>query len=161
VAVAEADLLNPFDVKHIYHAVLPLLTHVEQLNPFIVNMHTQNGLLAECQGPNTKSLAQVDKELAALIAWVDDKDERATLAGSSIHFDHSYIKVYMPLTNKNLSYRHYDVSALKLFCQSMGMPKFKKAEAHRAKDDIIESVDHAKACKEWLTANLSYAPVMK
>jgi oligoribonuclease len=155
VAVAEADLHDPFNIKFIYEAVLPLApTLISDLNPFIIDMHTKNGLLAECAMTTAKSRAQVDEELAQLVEWVDDKDERATLAGSSIHFDHSYIKVHLPLTNRKLSHRHYDVSALKLFCQSMGMPRFKKAEAHRAKEDIIESVTHARECAEWLKEHL-------
>ena len=154
VAVAEADLLNPFNIKFIYQAVMKFQTPIERLDPFILNMHTKNGLLEECFGPNAKVLSEVDQELSQLIEWVENKDERATLAGSSIHFDHDFIKTHMPLVNKKLSHRHYDVSAIKLFCQSMRMPKFKKAEAHRAKNDIIESVAHAQECAEWLKQNL-------
>ncbi len=72
------------------------------------------------------------------------------LAGSSIHFDHAFLAVHMPRFAARLSHRHYDVSAIKLFCQSLGADKFPKAEAHRAKDDIAESIAHAKACAEWL-----------
>jgi oligoribonuclease len=154
VSVATADLRDPFNITRIYDAVLELQTPVEKLDPFIINMHTKNGLLSECMCIAAKSRARVDEELSSLVEWVEDKDERATLAGSSIHFDHSYIKVHLPLTNKKLSHRHYDVSALKLFCQSMGMPRFKKAEAHRAWDDIVESVTHARECTEWLKQNL-------
>ena len=62
----------------------------------------------------------------------------------------------MPTLDKRLSYRHYDVSAVKLFCQSLGMPKLPKAEAHRAKDDILESIAHAKKCADWLA--VEYPP---
>lgn len=150
VSVAVADLHKPFDITKIYSAVVKLYRPVESLDPFIIDMHTKNGLLVECQRPDAKPIEQVDRELAELIEWVEDKDERATLAGSSIHFDHSYLKVHLPLTNKKLSHRHYDVSALKLYCQSLGMPRFKKAEAHRAWDDIVESVTHARECTTWL-----------
>ena len=158
VSVARADLLNPFEIEFIYNAVVRPVTLVEQMTPFIVDMHTKNGLLTECFGSNAKDIGQVDRELSELVEWVEDKDERATLAGSSIHFDHSYLKVHLPKTNKKLSHRHYDVSALKLFCQSMGMERFKKAEAHRAKDDILESVAHAKECTTWLRRNLGGVP---
>lgn len=40
----------------------------------------------------------------------------------------------------------HDVSAVKLFCRSLGMPKLPKAEAHRAMADVEESVRHAEAC---------------
>jgi oligoribonuclease (3'-5' exoribonuclease) len=34
------------------------------------------------------------------------------------------------------------------------MPKFPKAEAHRAMDDIMESIAHAKECREWQRKNV-------
>lgn len=153
VSMAVANLNNPFDIEHLYQAVIPVEPNTV-LDPYILNMHTKNGLLAECASSKAKSRTQVDEELANLIEWVENKDERATLAGSSIHFDHSFISVHFPLSNKKLSHRHYDVSALKLFCQSMGAPKFPKAEAHRSRDDINESVAHAAACLAWIKGNL-------
>jgi len=159
VAVATADLHDPFNLTWVYSAVLPLApTPRTALDPFIIDMHTKNGLLADCDSWLTKRREEVDEALVKVVPWVEDKEERCTLAGSSIHFDHSFIKVHFPRLNKNLSHRHYDVSALKLYCQSLGMPKFKKAEAHRAKDDIIESVAHAKECTEWLKRNLGQTP---
>jgi len=159
VAVATADLFDPFNLKWTYEAVLPLApTPVTSLDPFIIDMHTKNGLLSECGTWLTKRREQIDGELEKLFPWIDDKEERHTLAGSSIHFDHAFIRVHFPRFARNLSHRHYDVSALKLYCQSLGMPKFKKAEAHRAKDDILESVQHARECTEWLKRNLSQLP---
>jgi hypothetical protein len=32
----------------------------------------------------------------------------------------------------------------------MGMERLQKGEAHRAHDDILESIDHARRCAEWL-----------
>ncbi len=46
VAVSVADLATPFVATPIYHAVL--VHHGQGLDPFIVDMHTKNGLLAEC-----------------------------------------------------------------------------------------------------------------
>lgn len=151
IAVSMADLTSPFNATPLYQAVIPYSPKkMEDFDPFIQKMHTKNGLFDECNGASAKSLEVVDEELSKLIPWDDNRDERSTLAGSSIHFDHSFIAVHLPRTNKLLSHRHYDVSAIKLFCQSLGMPKFRKAEAHRAKDDILESITHGKECAEWL-----------
>lgn len=152
VALSEADLLDPFSARPIYHAVIHYVAE-EGLDPFIVDMHTKNGLLAECSAA-WKSTQLVELELLELVPFVADKDERTTLAGSSIHFDHGFLKALMPGLAQRLSHRHYDVSALKLFCQSMGMPRFPKAMAHRAQADIEESVAHAQACVAWLRDNL-------
>jgi len=67
-----------------------------------------------------------------------------------VHFDHGFLRVHMPKLAARFSHRHYDVSAVKLFCQSLGMPKPPKAEAHRAAADVRESIEHAKACADWL-----------
>jgi oligoribonuclease len=154
VAVAAADLLDPFNVEHLYQQVVRCSPEeASGFDPFIVGMHTANGLLAQCaQSPI--AIGDIERALLDLVPHVEDKEERPILAGSSIHFDHAFIKVHMPQLSKRLSHRHYDVSALKLFCQSQGMPKFKKAEAHRAKADIDESVAHGAACAQWLKDNL-------
>ena len=58
--------------------------------------------------------------------------------------------MHMPRLAARFSHRHYDVSAVKLFCRSLGMPKPPKAEAHRATADVLESIAHARLCAEWL-----------
>ncbi len=73
------------------------------------------------------------------------------LAGSSVHFDRMFLQHYHPQVIERFSHRLYDVSAVKLFCRSLGMPPFPEiSAAHRAKDDIDESILHAKACTIWL-----------
>jgi oligoribonuclease len=150
VAVMEADFSDPFNGRVICNR--PVWTRLgdSDLDPFILNMHTGNGLLGDCRAPHSWPLPRVEDALLALIPMVEDKEERGILAGSSIHFDHSFIARHMPTLNKRFSHRHYDVSAIKLFCQSMGMPKFRKAEAHRALADVKESIQHARECQEWL-----------
>ena len=81
---------------------------------------------------------------------VSDKDERPTLAGRTVHFDLGFIRHHMPRLAARLSHRVYDVSAICLFCESLGMPRLKKGEAHRASEDVLESVEHARRCAEWL-----------
>ena len=169
-AIAVADLSDPFNVEHVYQqevyfpphptrCLYPMLQLVaaeswSRLDSFIVEMHTKNGLLEAC-GTVGKRIDQVEADMLRFVPWVEEKDDRPILAGSSIHFDHAFLKVHMPELARRLSHRHYDVSALKLAAQSMGMPRIKKAEAHRAKDDIDESVAHGKECLRWLGMNLN------
>lgn len=150
IAVAEADLSTPFQYKHTYQAVLSLPEEEHpKLNGYILDMHTQNGLLKECS-QSLKTTQEAEEELLSLVHKVEDRNEMPTLAGSSIHFDLSFVRAKMPKLAARLSHRLYDVSAVKLFCQSLGMLPLPKAEAHRAKDDIEESIRHAKLCREWL-----------
>lgn len=161
LAASIADLHDPFNALPVYDAVAcyPRHMHVE-LDKFVFDMHTKNGLLEDCALDSALDIRRIEQDLLDLVPMVEDRDDRTTLAGSSIHFDHEFVSIHMPELAKRLSHRHYDVSALKLYCQSMGMPRFRKAEAHRARPDIEESIMHAGECTEWLKNNLvtSYAP---
>ena len=155
-AMVEADFSDPFriDPSTVVRGVVAFTPGPEQpLDEFIVNMHTKNGLLAECAASKV-SLAELEQRLMERVPVIDDKDQMPTIAGSSIHFDMAFLRVHMPSLARRFSHRLYDVSAIKLYCQSLGMPKFKKAEAHRALDDIIESATHGKQCTDWLRENL-------
>ena len=150
IAVSLADLSSPFDARPAYHAVL-YARPAKTLDPKVLEMHTKNGLFAECAGPGARSdFDRIEEELLALVPDVDDPNEKPVLAGSSVHFDHEFLKDEFPKFAARLSHRHYDVSAVKLFCRSLGMPKLPRAEAHRAKDDVLESIAHARLCAGWL-----------
>lgn len=154
VAVAVADFNDPFNYRHVLNRVMYCSTSTQKsLDPFIIDMHTKNGLLADC-ARSYHNVGSAEEELLQIVPEVANKDERPIIAGSTISFDHNFLRVHMPRVAARLSHRNYDVSAIKLFCQSLGMPKFPKAEAHRAKADIEESIAHGKACVEWLKKNL-------
>jgi oligoribonuclease len=154
IAIIETEFDNPFvppkPFGYIYERVVKFDASLYDLSPFIREMHTKNGLLDACK--------YADFYIEEIDVFLEEKygprsevvDERPILAGSTIHFDHSFIETHMPRFNKILSYRHYDVSAIQLFCRSLGMPKIPKAESHRAMADIQESMRNAKICAEWL-----------
>lgn len=149
IAIATARFTNPLGREHAYNAVVHLERYeVNELSDFIYDMHMKNGLLTECHA-SLKNIHDIEKDLLKLFPKPKSKEDKYILAGSSVHFDHSFISRHMPEFAERLSHRHYDVSAIKLFCQSMGMTELKKAEAHRAKADIEESIDHAWACARW------------
>jgi oligoribonuclease len=150
IAAFVADFERPFELRHLYSAVLwnhdPTTQVMSIVDPFVQEMHTKNGLWKECVQSKLFN-CDVDEVICLLLS---DEFEYI-LAGSSIHFDHEFIKVDFPKFAAKLSHRHYDVSALKLFAQSLGMPPFPKDEAaHRAAADVMESVEHAKVVHKWL-----------
>ena len=153
LAYAVADLADPFNPEPGLDVVLRFTDdQAEMLSPAVRRMHTENGLLAECRR-SLLGVADLEEHLLSVLPEVDAAAEVAdwtTLAGSSVHFDHAFIRAKLPLVAARLSYRHYDVSAVKLFCQSLGMPAIPKAMAHRARADLLESIAHAKQCAEWL-----------
>ena len=71
-------------------------------------------------------------------------DADVYLAGNSIHADRGFIKKWMPALDARLDYRMLDVSAWKLVYEANYQRLFKKAEKHRALDDIKESIGELK-----------------
>jgi oligoribonuclease len=147
-----APLLDPFAIdSEIESSTIryKLAAEAPSIDPFVLDMHRKNGLWDECSR-RLIGVRDVEEQLLSLVPECADKEQRWVLAGSTIHFDKSFLRVHMPELHERLSHRLYDVSAIKLFCQSLGMAKPPKAEAHRAAADVLESVAHAKACAEWL-----------
>jgi len=187
VAVIITDLATPFVVEGTpLNFVMPLTeSKLSTLDPFIIEMHSKNGLIDECLAKDKEmraigrsstgqrraapfdeyyygALETMTAELSALIPDIEqlavqigkkEARERITaLAGSSVHFDRTFLAWFTPTLARNLSHRCYDVSAVKLFCRSLGMPKLPPEEAHRAMPDILESMGHAALCRDWLLA---------
>lgn len=145
IAVSVAELSAPFEAVPALHRVIKF-GHVFE-DEFVREMHTANGLAKETASSSATSLRDVEKELVGLFSLT----ETYFLAGFSVHFDHSFLNVHMPEFASCLSHRHYDVSSIKLFCQSLGMPPLPRgAGAHRARGDVLEAIAHAKLCRDWL-----------
>lgn len=132
-------------------------TGVLDMDDFVREMHTKNGLLAELP----KAMLQLPAIESCLMAFVREvfgesrEDQVAPgvplaskpiLAGSSIHFDRSFIKKHMPHFDGMLHYRHFDVSTLKMAAKTLYGLTTPKAEAHRALADVQESLAHARLC---------------
>lgn len=118
-------------------------------------MHAKSGLLAEC-GRAMTTMGEVEDYLLTLVHGEPERgDDKPTLAGSTVHFDLGFLRAHAPRFAARLSHRCYDVSAVKLFCESLGMPRIPKAQAHRATADILESAQHAERCVEWLSKSMS------
>lgn len=148
IAVGEAELATPFVVRPLHHAIF-WLDPSRPLSDFIREMHTRNGLLSECYEFG-QSVENVQSVLLDLVPAETDRKLMPVLAGSSIHFDLGFLRVHMSEFAARLSHRLYDVSAVKLFCESIGMPPLPKAEAHRAQADVFESIAHAVQCAAWV-----------
>jgi oligoribonuclease len=90
--------------------------------------------------------AEVEKELIALAdRHYPKKDDRIVLCGNSVGNDRRFIDRYWPAFAKRLHYRLIDVSSFKeIFREKYGV-KFDKKNAHRAVDDIHESIAEIKA----------------
>ena len=118
---------------------------VPGVDPFVVKMHIENGLWEECVFSEDNTLEEADEFLAGLCERLGGKTNPGSivLAGSTVHFDLGFVRVHMPRFAAYLSHRCFDVSTLKMAERDWAGEKFKKAEAHRALPDVLESLEHA------------------
>lgn len=151
VAAYSAPFLDPTNLKLILSSpVYCSEFDLSKMSSFVRDMHSASGLLEEVRGGDCMRIEWVEERLAEHVtAFLDAGEEQPTLAGSSIHFDRSFIVKHMPSLTRLLSHRLYDVSAIKLEAESLGMPRIPKALAHRADDDIKESIRHLQLVREW------------
>lgn len=108
-------------------------------------MHQENSLYDACrlmsnQEEGVQSLRVVESKMNDALNSVTTNDNTFYLAGSSVHFDMSFLHVHMPSVAKRLSHRLFDVSAMKLFMESLGYEfKSRTDKPHRAAADLFES----------------------
>lgn len=90
----------------------------------------------------------VEQELLALVEQYFGS-EPAVLAGNSIYNDRKFIARYWPKLDLKLHYRMLDVSAWKVFMQGAFKVDYKKADVHRAQEDIQASIAELQYYLEW------------
>ncbi len=113
------------------------------MDEVVVNMHTRSGLLPEIEA-STISLQEANDATMAFLREHIAEPRTVPLCGNSIGTDRRFLATYMPEIENFLHYRSVDVSTLKELIKRWnptllkGAPR--KAEGHRALDDIRESV---------------------
>lgn len=114
-----------------------------EMDDFVLNMHTENGLLDEIRSSSV-SIKEAEDAVLALIEKHCDPDHPAPLAGNSIATDRSFIREQMPRLDAALHYRMIDVSTIKELSRRWFPRTYynqpEKGLAHRALADIVESI---------------------
>lgn len=82
----------------------------------------------------------VEKQLQEFVKKHFDLGKPVILAGNSIHQDRRFIRRRMPFFDQLLHYRMLDVTAWKVVFEGKYGAKYDKKEAHRALDDVRESI---------------------
>ncbi len=123
--------------------ITPPVEALEQMDPFVRNMHTTSDLLTELPGGLTLDEAQ-EQVLAYLREWVPGVG-KAPLAGNSVGTDKAFLERDMPELVGHLHYRVIDVSSIKELARRW-YPRIyfaspEKNGGHRALADILESID--------------------
>jgi oligoribonuclease len=120
-----------------YEAVLKQpQKYLDAMDDWNKKHHGESGLVAKvAQG---KEPAVVEDELIRFVG--EHFGERAVIAGNSIHQDRSFIDLQMPRLAEKLHYRMLDVTAWKILMTTRFALRYEKKKAHRAQDDIRESL---------------------
>jgi len=123
------------------------------MEPVVVDMHTSSGLLTAIAA-STVTLEAAGEATLAFIREHVPEARTVPLCGNSIGTDRRFLAAYLPEIEEHLHYRSVDVSTIKELTRRWypgaldGVPR--KATAHRALDDIRESIDELR----WYRANV-------
>jgi oligoribonuclease len=124
----------------VIHQPEELLAAMDEWN---TKHHGASGLIDRVRA-STVTLAQAEAETLAFVQKHCNK-RKAPLAGNSVHQDRRFLERYMPKLEGWLHYRNVDVSTVKELARRWYPEVFTKRpdkkEAHRALDDIRESIE--------------------
>ena len=140
VAAVVTDL--DFNAIDQYHAVVKQpQSYLDNMDEWNTKHHTESGLVSEV--PLGKAPDDVESDLIALCKKIFI-DERVVIDGNSISQDRLFIDKYFKNFSQLLHYRMLDVTAWKLLFNHKFGVTYKKNNAHRAIDDINESIEELK-----------------
>ncbi|MGZ4723753.1 MAG: oligoribonuclease [Ilumatobacteraceae bacterium] len=122
-----------------------------QMDPVVVEMHTKSGLLDSIRA-STISLAEAGAQTLEFIKSQVTEARKVPLCGNSIGMDRRFLAAYLPEIEEYLHYRSVDVSSIKELVKrwypALNSSRPRKTGAHRALDDIVESIAEMKYYRE-------------
>ncbi|MGO4258481.1 oligoribonuclease [Marmoricola sp. RAF53] len=130
--------------------IKPPAEALEQMVPFVREMHIRSGLLEELDAGTTMEDAQ-----ARVLAYIKEHcpdGSRPPLAGNTVATDRSFLARDMPELEAFLHYRIVDVSSIKELSRRWYPRTYYNAPAksggHRALADIQESIEELRFYRE-------------
>ncbi|HEX2858069.1 MAG TPA: oligoribonuclease [Propionibacteriaceae bacterium] len=152
--VEVAALVTDFDLNVLGEGVdlviAPPPEAVEQMVPFVREMHTASGLIDELvHGP---TLADAEAQVLAYVREHCPDGSRPPLAGNSVGTDRAFLARDMPQLEAFLHYRNVDVSSIKELSRHWFPRAYynspAKSGGHRALADIQESIEELRYYRE-------------
>lgn len=137
-----------------FHAIIHWpKDRMDQMDDWCTNTHAGSGLTEAVIQSTTTPQQAADGLYAYIIKHVPEV-RRAILAGNSIHADRMFLR--QAPYDKALDHMHYrllDVTSIKEAARRWAAPRIvKKAPSkkgrHKARDDILESIEEAKYYRE-------------
>lgn len=147
VTDAEFNTLDSFE-----SVIFQPQTFLDSMDDWNKNQHGQSGLLAKI--PTAPKVDWVEDQLCHLVQK-HFTTERPVLCGNSIAQDRKFIDRYMLRFASLLHYRMLDVTAWKILMNQRYNISHKKAESHRALDDIQESIAELKTYLAFIDGHIA------
>lgn len=155
LVLAADDAMGDYNIVESYSSVVAFTAeqHAQWradglIDDFVEDMHTVNGLWAECASPEAASLEECDMFLAEL-AREQGGGQLLRLAGNSVHFDLEWCRVHLPRFAACLSHHIGNVSSLRDFATAWGVTLGGHApESHRSLDDVKASLALAREARD-------------
>jgi oligoribonuclease len=152
--VEVAALVTDFDLNVLGEGVdiviKPPAAALEQMDPFVHQMHTSSGLLTELA--EGLSLESAEQQVLDYIKSVCPAGSRPPLAGNSVGTDRGFLARDMHELDAFLHYRIVDVSSIKELSRRWFPRAYynapAKAGGHRALADIRESIEELRYYRE-------------
>ena len=149
-----AALVTDFDLNQLGDGVdvviAPPPAALEQMDPFVREMHTRSGLLAALDSGTTMEQAQ-QQVLSYVREWVAEP-RKAPLGGNTVATDRGFLTRDMPELEAWLHYSIIDVSSIKELSRRWYPRAYFNAPAksggHRALADIRESIAELRYYRE-------------
>ncbi|MCW2754634.1 MAG: Oligoribonuclease [Marmoricola sp.] len=149
-----AALVTDFDLNvlgdGIDVVIKPPAEALEQMVPFVRDMHVKSGLLDELDAGMT--MAEAEAQVLAYIKEYCPDGSRPPLAGNTVATDRSFLSRDMPALEAFLHYRIVDVSSIKELSRRWYPRTYFNAPAksggHRALADIQESIEELRFYRE-------------
>ncbi|NUL49097.1 oligoribonuclease [Cellulosimicrobium funkei] len=123
---------------------------LDQMVPFVRDMHTTSGLLNRLD--DGVSLTEASEACMAYITQHCPQPGKAVLAGNSVGQDKLFLTRDLPAITDHLHYRIVDVSTLKELARRWYQKAYFQAPAktggHRALGDIVDSINELRYYRE-------------
>ncbi|MDP9806865.1 oligoribonuclease [Trueperella bonasi] len=141
VVVTDAEL-QPLD-EGLSIVIKPSAEAVEQMDPFVRDMHTTTGLINKWDSGTT--LNEAETQVLNYIKRLVPEARKAPLGGNSVGTDRNFITRDMPDLDAHLHYRIIDVSSVKELAKRWYPRTYfaapEKTGNHTALGDIYDSID--------------------
>ena len=139
-----------------YHAVIHLpKSRMNQMDEWCTRTHGHSGLTAAVIASETTPEQAADELYNYITKHIPER-KKALLAGNSVHADRAFLaKEPYKKVVKHLHHRILDVSAIKEAARRWAAPRIVKEvplkkSTHKAKDDILESIQEAKYYRDTI-----------